>query len=64
MTRIRGALSAVRLPALSILVALLVGGVVIMLSDLEVLAMIPTNPVGALGEGIGRVGTGCGRKLV
>jgi ABC-type uncharacterized transport system permease subunit len=56
MTRLKEIVAAVRLPALSILVALLVGGVVIMLSDLEVLGMIPTNPVGALGEGLGRVG--------
>jgi len=56
MRRLRSVLSAVRLPALSIFVALIVGGVVIMLSDLEVLAMIPSNPIGALGEGIGRVG--------
>ncbi|MFZ9972602.1 MAG: ABC transporter permease, partial [Candidatus Limnocylindrus sp.] len=56
MKRFKELLSAVRLPALSILVALLVGGVVIILSDLEVLAMLPTNPIGALGEGIGRVG--------
>jgi len=56
MKRLRELLSAVRLPALSIVVALAVGGVVIMLSDLEVLAMIPSNPIGALGEGISRVG--------
>jgi membrane associated rhomboid family serine protease len=56
MKRLREMLSAVRLPALSILVALAVGGLVIMLSDLEVLAMIPSNPIGALGEGISRVG--------
>lgn len=56
MKGLRGVLSSVRLPALSILVALLVGGLVIMFSDLEVLAMIPSNPIGALGEGISRVG--------
>lgn len=56
MKRLREALSSARLPALSILVALLVGGLVIIFSDLEVLAMIPSNPIGALGEGIGRVG--------
>lgn len=56
MKGLRGVLSSVRLPALSIVVALLVGALVIMFSDLEVLAMIPSNPIGALGEGIGRVG--------
>lgn len=56
MSHLTKVLSAVRLPALSIVVALVVGGFVIMLSDLEVLAMIPSNPIGALGEGISRVG--------
>jgi ABC-type uncharacterized transport system permease subunit len=56
MSYLTKVLSAVRLPALSIVVALIVGGFVIMLSDLEVLAMIPSNPIGALGEGISRVG--------
>jgi ABC-type uncharacterized transport system permease subunit len=56
MSHLTKVLSAVRLPALSIVVALIVGGFVIMLSDLEVLAMIPSNPIGALGEGISRVG--------
>ena len=47
MKGLRGVLSSVRLPALSIVVALLVGALVIMFSDLEVLAMIPSNPIGA-----------------
>ena len=49
MKGLRGVLSSVRLPALSIVVALLVGALVIMFSDLEVLAMIPSNPIGAIG---------------
>ncbi|MEY4388965.1 MAG: hypothetical protein RLZZ432_684 [Chloroflexota bacterium] len=54
MTRLRALLSTVRLPALSILVALLVGALVIMFTDLEVLAALPHDPIGAIGMGIGR----------
>ena len=54
MTRLRTLLATIRLPAISVLVALFVGAIVIMLSDLEVLGKIPQDPIGAivLGEPI------------
>ncbi|RLT25209.1 MAG: ABC transporter permease [Chloroflexi bacterium] len=55
MTRLRKLLATIRLPAISVLVALLVGAIVIMLSDLEVLGKIPQDPLGAIVLGVQRV---------
>ena len=50
--RIRQALRAVMLPALAVFTALLVGAVVIIASDDEFTAKLPTDPIGALAAGI------------
>ena len=55
MTRLRTLLATIRLPAISVLVALFVGAIVIMLSDLEVLGKIPQDPIGAIVLGAQRV---------
>jgi ABC-type uncharacterized transport system permease subunit len=55
MKRLRTLLASIRLPAISVLVALLVGAIVIMLSDLEVLGKIPQDPIGAIVLGAQRV---------
>lgn len=47
--------SNVRIPALSIFVALLVGAIFITVTDLEVLGMLLSDPIGALSLGAGRV---------
>ena len=46
--------SAIRIPALSILVALLVGAIFIVVTDIEVLGLLLSDPIGALSLGIGR----------
>lgn len=46
--------SAIRIPALSIFVALLVGAVFIVVTDIEVLGLLLSDPIGALSLGIGR----------
>ena len=55
MSRVSQLMTKVRIPALSILAALLVGAIFILLTDLEVLGLIPSNPIGALGLGLSRV---------
>lgn len=49
--------SKVRVPALSIFVALFVGALFIIFTDLEVLGKLLSDPVGALSLGIGRAAT-------
>jgi general nucleoside transport system permease protein len=49
--------SAIRVPVLSIFVALLVGAVFIVVTDIEVLGMLFSDPIGALSLGIGRAAT-------
>jgi simple sugar transport system permease protein len=46
--------SAIRIPALSIFVALLVGAIFIVVTDIEVLGLLLSDPIGALSLGIGR----------
>ena len=46
--------STIRLPALSIFVALLVGAIFIVVTDIEVLGLLLSDPIGALSLGIGR----------
>lgn len=49
--------SAIRIPALSIFVALLVGAIFIVVTDIEVLGLLLSDPIGALSLGIGRAAT-------
>ena len=49
--------SKIRVPALSISVALLVGALFIIFTDIEVLGGLLTDPIGALSLGIGRAAT-------
>ena len=49
--------SAIRVPALSIFVALLVGAIFIVVTDIEVLGALLSDPIGALSLGIGRAAT-------
>ena len=49
--------SKIRVPALSISVALLVGAIFIIFTDIEVLGGLLSDPIGALGLGIGRAAT-------
>jgi simple sugar transport system permease protein len=48
MTRLRGLLRRARVPTLSVVTALLVGAIVIILTDFESLALIGTDPLRAL----------------
>ncbi len=52
-----------KLPALSMFVAFLVGGVFIFLTDVEMLRQVTSNPLGAVGAGLGRVGAAYGALL-
>lgn len=54
MNFIRRIYSAIRVPALSIFVALLVGAIFIVVTDIEVLGMLLSDPIGALSLGISR----------
>ena len=49
--------SKIRVPALSISVALLVGALFIIFTDIEVLGGLLSDPIGALSLGIGRAPT-------
>ena len=49
--------SKIRVPALSISVALLVGALFIIFTDIEVLGGLLSDPIGALSLGIGRAAT-------
>ncbi len=57
MNLVRRLGSAIRVPVLSIFVALLVGAVFIVVTDIEVLGMLFSDPIGALSLGIGRAAT-------
>ena len=57
MNLVRRLGSAIRVPALSIFVALLVGAIFIVVTDIEVLGMLLSDPIGALSLGIGRAAT-------
>lgn len=57
MNLVRRLASAIRVPVLSIFVALLVGAVFIVVTDIEVLGMLFSDPIGALSLGIGRAAT-------
>ena len=46
--------SKIRVPALSISVALLIGALFLVFTDVEVLGKLTSDPIGALGLGIGR----------
>lgn len=54
MSVLRSFGSAIRIPALSIFVALLVGAIFIVVTDIEVLGLLISDPIGALSLGIGR----------
>lgn len=54
MSRLKRFGSKIRVPALSISVALLVGAIFIIFTDVEVLGGLLSDPIGALGLGIGR----------
>lgn len=54
MSVLRRVGTAIRIPALSILVALLVGAIFIVVTDIEVLGLLLSDPIGALSLGIGR----------
>ena len=49
--------SKIRVPALSISVALLVGALFIIFTDIEVLGGLLSDPIGALSLGVGRAAT-------
>ena len=51
------------LPILAVVTALLVGAVVIVLTDFENLARIGSDPLGALGAAVGGIGAGYGAML-
>uniref|UniRef100_UPI00404B1489 ABC transporter permease n=1 Tax=Candidatus Limnocylindrus sp. TaxID=2802978 RepID=UPI00404B1489 len=57
MSFVRRISSAIRVPALSIFAALLVGAIFIVVTDIEVLGLLLSDPIGALSLGIGRAGT-------
>src|SRR4029450_5689083 len=49
MQRLRGGLRRVRLPALAVVTAFLMGAILIVLSDVEHLRLIATDPLAAIG---------------
>lgn len=63
MTRIRRMARKGIVPLLSVLTALLFGGVVIVLTDLENLSQVGTDPLGAIIGAIGGIGRGYGAML-
>ena len=63
MKTLRSLLSRAAVPALSVVTALLIGAIVIILTDLENLSRIGTDPVGAIVGAIGGVGRGYGAML-
>lgn len=52
-----------KLPLLSMLVAFIVGGIFIFLTDIEMIRGIVSNPLGAIGAGLGRVAAAYGALL-
>lgn len=57
MNRLKKFGARIRVPALSITVALLVGAIFIIFTDIEVLGGLISDPIGALSLGIGRAAT-------
>ena len=57
MNRLKKFGARIRVPALSITVALLVGAIFIIFTDIEVLGGLLSDPIGALSLGIGRAAT-------
>ena len=57
MNRLKKFGSKIRVPALSISVALLVGALFIIFTDIEVLGGLLSDPIGALSLGVGRAAT-------
>lgn len=57
MNRLKKFGSKIRVPALSISVALLVGAIFIIFTDIEVLGGLLSDPIGALSLGVGRAAT-------
>ena len=55
MSTLRRIGSELRVPALSILAAFLVGAILIFLTDVEMLRGLPADPLGSISRGIGRV---------
>jgi ABC-type uncharacterized transport system permease subunit len=63
MTRLRVLLRKALVPALSVITAFIFGAVVIVLTDLENLSRLGTDPVGAILGAVGGVGRGYGAML-
>jgi general nucleoside transport system permease protein len=63
MIRLRVLVGKAIVPALAIVTAFIFGAIVIVLTDLENLAKLPTDPVGAILGAIGGVGRGYGAML-
>ena len=63
MTRLRVLLGKALVPTLAVVTAFLFGAIVIVLTDLEHLAQLGTDPVGAILGAIGGVGRGYGAML-
>jgi ABC-type uncharacterized transport system permease subunit len=64
MSRILTFLGRLKLPVLAILSAFIVGGFVLILSDLEFYTKFSADPVGTLLESVGRVGQAYGALIV
>lgn len=63
MTLLRRIAHDLKLPLLSMLVAFIVGGVFIFLTDIEMIRGLVSNPLGAIGAGLGRVAAAYGALL-
>lgn len=63
MTLLRRIVHDLKLPLLSMLVAFIVGGVFIFLTDIEMIRGLVSNPLGAIGAGLGRVAAAYGALL-
>lgn len=63
MNRLRALLRRAVVPVLSVVTALILGGIVIVLTDLEHLSELGSDPVGAILGAIGGVGRGYGAML-
>lgn len=57
-------LNRLKLPVLAIISAFIVGGIVLIFSDLEFYSKFPTDPVGTLIQSLGRVGSAYGALIV
>jgi len=63
VTLLRRIVHDLKLPLLSMLVAFIVGGVFIFLTDIEMIRGLVSNPLGAIGAGLGRVAAAYGALL-